>query len=191
MGNDSIKDEAFDLRFYIHRNIIYHARRAGFYNFIINSNSLINIALGSAAMASIQQAWPDYVTLSMAAIIALLSATSLVYGCTEKAWVHRNLRASYKRLEVDLYNLEHSIGDGAHSEEYEAELRASLLGIKSSIKHIEIDEPETSRPVEIIARNDTVRALFDDEGADEHMISVGWFKRMTANIINWNTASWK
>ncbi len=188
MDTDLLKDEAFSLRFYIHRNIIYHARRAGFYNFIINSNSLVNIVLGSAAIASIQQAWPDYVTLSMAALIALLSAISLVYRCTEKAWLHRNLQSSYKRIEISLQQIDDQLS--GLSEDNKQDIKSALSGLKTEIKHVELDEPETSRPIEMIARNETVRALYEDNEAAQHMVKINGFQRMTANIINWNTANW-
>lgn len=174
---DDLKTELHELSFYVQRNIRYHMRRGAFFLRWGRFTAFIGIIFGSAAITSLLAEASTYVTGGAALLVTIASAVDLVVGTGQRAWLHNDLRKRYLDIEAEIL-ADEPIPQALRLREY-----------KSRIRRIEADEPPTLPALEILARNDVIRALYPKEEADLYVSQIGWFKRTTAQWFDWDTSS--
>lgn len=174
---DDLKTELHELSFYVQRNIRYHMRRGAFFLRWGRFTAFIGIIFGSAAITSLLAGASTYVTGGAALLVTIASAVDLVVGTGQRAWLHNDLRKRYLDIEAEIL-ADEPIPQALRLREY-----------KSRIRRIEADEPPTLPALEILARNDVIRALYPKEEADLYVSQIGWFKRTTAQWFDWDTSS--
>jgi len=172
MTDTALEDEIFDLRFYLQRCVRYHMRRASFFTKWQRCTSFIGVLFGSAALAVLIDKVPDWIGLAAAFLVTVVSALDLVVGTGQHAWIHNDLRKRFLELEGRL-----------SSENHTRELVAELNGL---VRRIEADEPPARELLNLLARNDVIRSWFPKERADKEVSDIGWFKRSSANFIDWD-----
>ena len=174
---DDLKTELHELSFYVQRNIRYHMRRGAFFLRWGRFTAFIGIIFGSAAITSLLAGASTYVTGAAALLVTISSAVDLVVGTGQRAWLHNDLRKRYLDIEAEM------LADDPESQ------ALRLREYRSRIRRIEADEPPTLPALEILARNDVIRALYPKEEADQHVSQIGWFKRTTAQWFDWDTSN--
>jgi hypothetical protein len=173
---ERIDREWYDLGFYVQRNIRYHMRRGAFFLRWGRFTAFVGVMFGSAAVSSLLADADPRLTAAAAVIVTLSSALDLVVGTGQQAWLHNDLRKRYLEIEGEMLLLA------------PAEQAERIREFKGRIRKIEADEPPTLPALELIARDDVIRALFPKDEADEQVCKLGWFKRATAQWVNWDTS---
>lgn len=171
--NETIDDQIYDLNFYLKRSIRYHMRRAAFFMKWQRVTSFIGVVFGSAALATFIGEVPEHITAVFALLVTVASALDLVVGTGQSAWLHNDLRKRFLELEGVIAS---RIPD--------ADL---IADIHHQIRRIEADEPPAREILNLLVRNDTIRAALPDEQANKEVIDICWIKRVTANLIDWDT----
>lgn len=174
---DKLKTEVHELSFYVQRNIRYHMRRGAFFLRWGRFTAFIGIIFGSAAVTSLLAGASPYVTGTAALLVTAASAVDLVVGTGQRAWLHNDLRKRYLDIEAEV------IADEPSTQ------ATKIRDYKSRIRRIEADEPPTLPALEVLARNDVIRALYPKEQADQYVSQLCWFKRTTAQWFDWDTSS--
>ncbi|MFL1549728.1 hypothetical protein ACI77I_11580 [Pseudomonas sp. D47] len=174
---DNLRVELHELNFYVQRNIRYHMRRGAFFLRWGRFTAFIGIIFGSAAVTSLLAGASPYVTGAAALMVTAASAIDLVVGTGQRAWLHNDLRKRYLDIESEMFLDEPSSQAG------------KIRAYKSRIRRIEADEPPTLPALEILARNDVIRAMYPKEEADKSVSQLGWVKRATAQWFDWDTSS--
>lgn len=174
---DELRNELHELNFYVQRNIRYHMRRGAFFLRWGRFTAFIGIIFGSAAVTSLLAGASPYVTGAAALMVTAASAIDLVVGTGQRAWLHNDLRKRYLDIEAEMFLDEPSSQAG------------KIRAYKSRIRRIEADEPPTLPALEILARNDVIRAMYPKEEADKSVSQLGWIKRTTAQWFDWDTSS--
>lgn len=174
---DSLKADLHEISFYVQRNIRYHMRRGAFFLRWGRFTAFIGIIFGSAAITSLLAGASSYVTGAAALLVTVASAVDLVIGTGQRAWLHNDLRKRYLDIEAEMF-LDDPSSQAGKIREY-----------KSRIRRIEADEPPTLPALEILARNDVIRAMYPKEEADKNVSQLGWIKRTTAQWFDWDTSS--
>lgn len=172
--NETIDDKIYDLKFYLQRSIRYHMRRAAFFMKWQRVTSFIGVVFGSAAVATFIGEVPEQITAVFALMVTVASALDLVVGTGQSAWLHNDLRKRFLELEGIIA-----------SRAADIEL---IADINHQIRRIEADEPPAREILNLLVRNDTIRASLPDEQANKEVIDICWIKRVTANLIDWDTA---
>lgn len=178
MSEADQEDQLHEISFYVQRNIRYHMRRAAFFTRWSRVTSFVGVFLGSAAAVTFLAdlgTLPKIIPSALAAVVAILSAVELVVGVSQLAWLHTDLRRRY--LDID----ERLQADPQMSPEHIREL-------KSAIRRIEAEEPPTMAALELMARNDVICALYDQQELPKYYIPLPWWERWTANWVNWDTS---
>lgn len=173
---DTLKIELHELSFYVQRNIRYHMRRGAFFLRWGRFTAFIGIIFGSAALTSLIAGASPFLTGAAALLVTAASAIDLVVGTGQRAWLHNDLRKRYLDIEAEL------LADDPASQ------ASKIRSYKSRIRKIEADEPPTLPALEILARNDVIRATYPKEEADQYVSQIGWFKRATAQWFDWDTS---
>lgn len=172
----SVEDELYDLRFYVQRNIRYHMRRGAFFLRWSRLTAFTGVMFGSAAVSTLMANADPRITAAAAILITFFSALDLVVGTGQQSWLHNDLRKRYLEIEGELMLVE------------EANLERSIKTFKARIRKIEADEPPTLPALELLARDDVIRALFPKKEADGMVCKLKWYQRATAQWINWDTS---
>lgn len=170
---DKDADDLFAQTFYLQRNIRYHMRRAAFFMRWSRLTSFVGVFAGSAAAAAFLAKLPLSVSVGLAVFVAFMSAIELVVGTGQLAWRHFDLRKRYLELEERLEQLD-SPG--------QKEIRETW----TAIRRIEADEPPTMSALEMMARNEVICSLYQQEELHEHYIPVPWWQRISAHWIDWD-----
>ncbi|RHW21710.1 hypothetical protein [Pseudomonas jilinensis] len=173
MNTAPIDDEIYDLHFYLRRSVRYHMRRAAFFMKWQRFTSFIGVVFGSAAVATFISKSPSEVAIAFALAITVASAFDLVVGTGQHAWLHNDLRKRFLELEGVLVSTPTS--------------NELVADIKHRIRRIEADEPPSRELLNLMARNDIIRADFPAEDASKAVCNIGWLKRATANLVDWDT----
>ena len=175
MTDEDLANEVFRMDFYIRRNTRYHMRRAAFFAFLSRSTAFVGVVFGSAAAATLLTESAPWITGVLALFVAVFSALDLVIGTSARAWLHNDLRRRY--IEIDAALTEIGSPNIGH-----------LNALWGRIKRIEADEPPVMHALEVLAHDDAVRSVFTRDEAKEHLSTLGWFKRMTAQLWPWDTS---
>lgn len=170
---DVFADAHHELTFYVRRCIRYHMHREAFFSKLNRTTSFIGVVFGSAAIASLFQ---DHkvLTIGSAAIVTVFSALDLVIGTGNRAALHGDLRKRYLALEVKLLSSDLSAID--------------LKNIEVDIRKIEADEPPALAFLNEMASNEVIRSMYSSREANDHVASLPWWKRVTANVIDWDVS---
>lgn|GEM_PF-3350158 len=65
----------------------------------------------------------------------------------------------------------------------------SMRTMRSRIRRIEADEPPTLPVLELLARNEVIRAIYSREEAAQYLSNIPWYMRWTAHWIEWDTSA--
>lgn len=177
MSEADIATEIHELEFYVQRNVRYHMRRGAFFLRWGRFTAFVGVVFGSAAVTSLLTGSSPALTGSAAMLVTLASSVDLVVGTGQRAWLHNDLRKRYLDIEAELLAAGKDLA------------QPSLREMKSRIRRIEADEPPTLPALDLLARNDVIRALYPKEQADQYVSQLGWFKRTTAQWFDWDTSS--
>lgn len=169
--------ELHALKFSVQKNIRYHMRRGAFFLKCGRFTSFIGVVFGSAALTSILAKADPWVISSAALTITLVSAIDLVAGTGQRAWLHNDLRKRYLEIEGDLLL------------EDPATLAQKIRHYNALLRRIEADEPPTMPALELLARDDVIRAIYDKPEAGKHLCKLPWIKRTTAQWFDWDTSN--
>jgi len=167
--------ELHELKFYVQRCIRYHMRRTAFFMYWSRVTSFVGVIFGSATAATLLADSPSEVTIACTALVTIASAIDLVVGTGQRAWLHSDLRKRYLEIEEEIE------AAGMPSTE-------QMRAMRSRIRRIEADEPPSLPALELIARNDVIRAIYTKEEADQHVIPLPWYKRISAHWFEWDTS---
>lgn len=172
---DKVEGDLHDLIFYIQRCIRYHMRRTAFFMRWGRFTAFVGVIFGSAAVATLLSGLPSAVIAMCALLVTLASAVDLVVGTGQRTWLHNDLRRRYLGIEAEV------VGNSKPT--------ASMIRqMQARIRHIEADEPPTLEALALLARNDVIRAIYPKEEADMHISYLPWYKRTTAQWIDWDTS---
>lgn len=161
-------------RFYVQRCIRYHMHRAAFFAKLNRSVAFIGVVFGSAALASLLPKAPNWVLPISALLVTMVSALDLVVGTAQRMWQHNDLRKRFIDVEVELL--------GADPD------AAGLRRLQQKIRSIEADEPPGLAFLNEMASNEVIRAMYSAKDASAYVCSLPWYKRVTANVIDWDVA---
>lgn len=168
-------DKRFEIEFYVQRCIKYHSYRSAFFAKLKTIMSFTTVLFGSAvAGALIAKADPLF-AIAASSIVVTFSAFDLVVGTAKKSWDHNDLKKRFYAVELELM----AVPEGDFDDQKEREFRVKL-------KKIESDEPYGLAFLNAVAENDVIRSNFPSEKAEEYAAKLPWFKRATANIIDWD-----
>jgi len=173
---DKVEDELHELRFYVQRCIRYHMRRMSFFMRWSRFTAFVGVLFGSAAVASLFVNAPTAVTAAAALLVTVASAIDLVIGTGQRASLHADLRKCYLGIEEDI------MAQGIPNLE-------SMRTMRSRIRRIEADEPPTLPVLELLARNEVIRAIYSREEAAQYLSNIPWYMRWTAHWIEWDTSA--
>jgi hypothetical protein len=173
---DKVEDELHELCFYVQRCIRYHMRRQSFFMRWSRFTAFVGVIFGSAAAASLLANAPPEITIAAALLVTFSSAIDLVIGTGQRAWLHADLRKAYLSIEEEI------MAQGTPPPE-------SMRTMRSRIRRIEADEPPTLPALELLARNDVIRAIHPREVATQYLSTIPWYMRITAQWIEWDTSS--
>lgn len=172
-----IEEEIHRMQFYVQRNVRYHMRRGAFFLRWSRFTAFVGVVFGSATITSLISGSSPYLVGGSAIMVTLASAVDLVVGTSQRSWLHNDLRKRYLDLEAIL-------------QVREAELTLQeIRDMRGKIRGIEAEEPPTMPALEVLARNDVIRAIYPKPKADEHVSKIGWFKRATAQWFDWDMSN--
>lgn len=173
---DKQETELHELGFYVQRNIRYHMRRGSFFLRWSRFTAFVGVIFGSAAVTGLVATSSTVMVGIAALVVTLASAVDLVVGTGQRSWLHNDLRKRYLDIEAEML---------AQDENSQI---SKLRDYKSRIRRIEADEPPTLPVLELLARNDVIRALYPKDKADLYVTHLGWLKRLTAQWYEWDTS---
>ncbi len=173
---DKAAGELYELTFYVQRCIRYHMRRTAFFMRWGRFTAFVGVISGSATVTSLLTHAPTYVVTISALLVTVASATDLVVGTGQRAWLHNDLRKRYLDIEAEVLACARPIPDDL------------MRQLKSRIRRIEADEPPTLPALELLARDDVIRSLYTKEEAAAYLCKLSWFKRTTAHWFDWDTS---
>lgn len=174
--DDGLSTDLHELKFYVQRNIRYHMRRSAFFLRWGRCTAFIGVLFGSAAVTSIMAKAPTELVTISALIVTLASAIDLVVGTNQRAWLHSDLRKRYLDIEAEVLSCATLI------------TRVQICEYQARIRRIEADEPPTLPALELLARNDVIRATYPPETAKQYLSNVPWYMRTTAHWFDWDTS---
>jgi hypothetical protein len=151
-------------------SVLYHRKRERFFAFWDRLVTAIAIIGGSAAFASV--GGPDVVKWA-AAIIAVTSTVSLVFGFGARARTHSGLAQRFLELEARI------VGRGERDF-----TEADINEWESVARTLETEEPPTLSSLVRACQNELARA----KGEYDKIVPLGWWRRLTMNIWDHSTA---
>lgn len=156
----------YDLLLGVRRSVRYHDHRRRFYLGVQAWINFANVALGSAAAAQFfVTLGAEWVQLGFPAVIALLSALSLVVGVSDKAAQHFDLYRRFIRLERRFL--------GAPLD------TPTLDRLEDKRLAIEMDEPSDDQALDVACHNELVRS----EGRPELMEPLRLHHRLLKGVF--------
>ncbi|RDL19986.1 hypothetical protein [Pseudomonas jessenii] len=174
---DKTAAELHELMFYVQRCIRYHMRRTAFFMRWGRFTAFVGVIFGSAAVTALLANAPSFFVTVSALLVTLASATDLVVGTGQRAWLHNDLRKRYLDIEAEVLACASPVPEDL------------MRKLKSQIRRIEADEPPTLPALELLARDDVIRSLYTKEEAAAYLCKLSWFKRTTAHWFDWDTSN--
>jgi len=172
-----IADKHHEIGFYLRRCIKYHTYRSAFFAKLKTFMSFVGVLFGSAvAAALVAKAPPEYAIVA-SIIVAGFSAFDLVVGTAKRSWDHNDLKKRYFAIEIEFLDI-----DPATFTE------KMLRDFDIKIRKIESDEPYGLQLLNAIAENEVIRASYAAEDAERYVCKLPWYKRVTANVIDWDVS---
>lgn len=133
-----------DLLFGVRRSIRYHNRRRRFFDGFDKFVKILSVIGGSGAVAAIVGQVP-WLAITLATIIAVLSAINLVVGPAQAARLSADLAKRFSTLEYDITRDQKS--------------EDSLNQFQAERLLIEADEPPAMRVLDTICHNELCEAM--------------------------------
>lgn len=173
--SEELADELHNCKFYVQRCIRYHMHRAAFFGKLNRLTSFIGVVFGSATLTALIASAPSWIAAAAAVVVTLVSAFDLVVGTGSRAWLHNDLRRRYLVIESEMLKPAIDLD--------------RIRELQREIRMIEADEPPSLALLNEIAHNEVVRATCTKEVAKDHLSDLPWYKRATANIIDWDVGA--
>jgi len=159
--------ELHNLQFGVRRSIRYHNRRRRFFDGFDRLVKVLSVIGGSAAVVAVTARYPN-VGMAFAALVAVLSALSLVVAPAQAARLYEELARKFANLEYKMKCAKDPNADQLN--EFQAE---RLL--------IEADEPPPMRVLDIICHNELCEAMGED---DCEFYEVGLLQSLFAQVFD-------
>jgi hypothetical protein len=158
-----VQEEFAELCFNVTRSIRYHDARREFFDMAQKLVSWIALIASSGAFVAVLQ---REVTLSLylSALVAVISALTVVFEFSSKLATYTDLRNRYVDLEAMLAACRNPTED-------------DLIRLTKMRKDIERGEPSVSHSLNLICYNDAIDALGRDPS---HKVNVSWLQRVRA-----------
>lgn len=149
-------------------SIRYHQRRTRFFDLWDKWIKALVVLASTSAFATLTiEAAGTSIAKWTSAVIAAMSALSLVFAFSEKARIHANLTRRYSELEAELAAMR-------------ASRKGSLADIDRRIRLIEADEPPSLGALVVLCQNEI--AL--QEGHENSITSLRWYQRVLAHFVD-------
>lgn len=177
MNATEIADKRHEMSFYLRRCIKYHAWRSAFFAKMKTIISFLGVLFGSAVAAALVAKAPAELAITASMIVAFCSAFDLVVGTAKRSWDHNDLKKRFFAIEIELLEI---------SPELLTEEKLRELEIRT--RRIESDEPHELQLLNAMAENEIIRATYPAEEAVKYVSKLPWYKRFTANIIDWDVS---
>lgn len=163
-----------DLVFNIQRSIRYHSRRQAFFETFDTSVNTANLILGSGAIVALIKETPGWLSISLTAVVAIISFLNLAMRSAQRSSLHSQLQQRFIDLLKRVKRLDPTQGDCG----------PNFKKCEEKMLDIERDEPPIYRIVDLLAHNEQCRA----QGASEtHIYHVPKFMVLTANLWRYET----
>ncbi|MCV4290863.1 hypothetical protein OH708_23400 [Pseudomonas capsici] len=166
-----------EIEFYVQRCIKYHSYRSAFFAKLKTIMSFTTVLFGSAVAASLIAKAPAEFSIAASAVVVAFSAFDLVVGTARKSWDHNELKKRFYAVEIELLTINPGEFSDQHARDFQVKLRK-----------IEADEPYGLPFLNAVAENDVIRAIYPSEQARLYVAKLPWFKRITANFIDWDVS---
>ena len=173
MGYDALTQEQYKLLFDVRRSARYDDRRRAFFDRLQQINSGMAILLSGSVLFDIARPGdtPGWMYV-LAVAAAVLSVWDIVVGYARMADRHRDLRARWCQMEIDMLAADPESGWSDFS-------RCRL--------EIEKDEPPVYRALDVLCHNELLVA--DNHGKPGEC--EGWFnlppyQRWTSQVFQWH-----
>lgn len=167
-----LKIELNKLKFILGSSIRYHEKRSAFFDRSETITNYLSLIFGSTSFLGLvaDQKW--LIAIS-AFIVAIASFLSITIRFSSKARKHDDFKKQYvelqKKLIVDKIDMQ------------------LIQQINKDILDIEAQEPAIMNTLNIIAHNEEVIATSSSkEYRNKVLVKVGWFKKLTKNLINFS-----
>lgn len=154
-----------ELLFHVDRSIRYNDRRSSFWGWLDRMTNAINLIFSSGVLLALLKNNTDMSAMS-AALVTVMTATSLVWGFGRMEMRHHSLASRYRDIEADMRS----------SEPSEDELRLAIRARLAAEK----DEPPAKMVLNDMCHNETVIALGRSEA---YLVEIPLIKRMFAHWI--------
>ncbi len=170
MNLRDLNHEQYGLLFDVQRSMRYHDRRRAFFDRLHQITGGLTVLLAGSVLFDIARpgATPWWLS-SLAVAAALLVAWDMVVNYAAKAGLHRELRRRFGVLEMAM--LSGDLEDGTWQEHHLERLR------------IEQDEPPVYRALDLLCRNELLRAEGISNPAHRARVS-GW-QKATRHLLHW------
>ena len=164
-------DNLFECQYQLGLGVHYHMRRQAYFDTWHRITSALSLIFSTSAVA----VFTDKTELGaiLIAIVAIVQCIDLIVDTRGKATLHNDLRSKYLMIEHELLGYGVNLSDD------------QFKTIMMNIKTIEIHEPPVRKLLLEVCSNDVARRLGCNAS---DLIPIGWFKRNTANLINWPSA---
>lgn len=149
-------------------SIRYHQRRTRFFDLWDKWIKVLVVLASTSAFATLTiEAAGTSIAKWISAVIAAMSALSLVFAFSDKARIHANLTRRYLELEAELTAMRSSRKGG-------------LADIDRRIRLIEADEPPSLGALVVLCQNEI--AL--QEGHENSITPLRWYQRVLAHFVD-------
>lgn len=169
-----MNDEQYGLLFDVRRSARYHDRRRAFFERMHQVTAALTILLAGSVLFDIAKPGDSPGWMQVLAILAaILSACDMVVGYSSKAGMHRDLKARFGTLEISMLS-----GDG---------LPQTWIEHQNERLRIELDEPPIYKAVDLLCRNELLRAegIKDTGDQDSQFAKVNDYQRLTRHLFHW------
>ena len=166
----AMQDGLHDLLWRVRLSALYHLKRERFLDGVDRASSAVAALGGAAAFASIQTN-PDF-GQSVAGLIAIISACSLVYSPAAKARRHAELARDFRLLEADV------VEQTDWSDE-------KLAKFSSQYSRLEASEPAALGALVTQCHNELAAA----QGSRDHITPLRWYERLLKNWFDFDQST--
>lgn len=154
-----------DVQFGVQRSARYHSDMRRFYGLIRDYILFINVVFSSYAIFSLIAEGP-FAAIAML-LVAILSATSLVFRVSEMAMLHQTLYEDFVRLDKEMTRCSADSVNAAHN-------------FQTKRLEIEIKEPPYRRVLNSMKHNDLCRSI----GRNDYLLRIRWYQRLFSRFMD-------
>lgn len=174
MNLADLSHSQYGVLFDVRRSVRYHDRRRAYFERLHQITGGLTVLLAGSVLFDLARpgTTPIWMT-ALAVAAALLSAWDIVVGYASKANLHRDLRARFVALEMQM------LSGGADDATWGCHQQERL--------RIEQDEPPIYRVLDSLCHNELLAAEgFDREGnGKSHFVTLSRWQKVTRHLFHW------